>query len=64
MRRSAMARQLDKLVVAEGVETPEQAAFRREAGCNELQGFLFAAALPVAEFERLPGAPVLPGVTD
>ena len=52
----AMARQLDKLVVAEGVETPEQAEFLRQAGCNELQGFLFAAPVPVAEFEQLLGA--------
>ena len=52
-----MARRLDKHVVAEGVETPEQAAFLRHAGCTELQGFLFAAALPVAEFEQLLGEP-------
>ncbi|MEO7052973.1 MAG: EAL domain-containing protein [Rhodanobacter sp.] len=50
-----MARRLDKLVVAEGVETTEQAAFLRQAGCNELQGFLFAPAVPVAEFEQLLG---------
>ncbi|MGS1014585.1 sensor domain-containing protein [Rhodanobacter sp. UC4448_H15] len=49
----AMAQRLDKLVVAEGVETDAQAAFLRQAGCAELQGFLFAAALPVADFEKL-----------
>lgn len=53
----AMARRLDKLVVAEGVETPEQAEFLRQAGCNELQGFLFAKAVPANELERLLGAP-------
>lgn len=53
----AMARQLDKLVVAEGVETAEQAAFLRQAGCDQLQGFLFSAAVPVTELEKLLVAP-------
>ncbi|MEO6927023.1 MAG: EAL domain-containing protein [Rhodanobacter sp.] len=52
-----MARRLDKQVVAEGVETPEQAAFLREAGCTELQGFLFAKPIPAAEFEQMLAAP-------
>ena len=54
-----MARRLDKQVVAEGVETPEQAAFLRAAGCTELQGFLFAKAVPPDEFEKLLARPVL-----
>ncbi len=37
-------------VVAEGVETREQANFLREKGCDELQGFLFSPAVPAEKF--------------
>ncbi len=43
----AMARRLSLSVVAEGVETEEQAEFLRDEGCNVLQGFLLARPLDV-----------------
>jgi len=53
-----MARALGMRVIAEGVETEDQRAFLREAGCDEFQGFLFAPALDPLSFEqRLGGGP-------
>lgn len=49
----AMARSLGKTVVAEGVETQGQADYLRSAGCEQLQGFLFGAAMDATAFGKL-----------
>ena len=40
-------------VVAEGVETEEQAAVLRELRCDQLQGYLISLPLPEPAFARL-----------
>ena len=49
----AMANSLKMRVVAEGVETEEQAKFLADNGCQYYQGYLFSRPLPPHEFERL-----------
>ncbi|MEP7070086.1 MAG: EAL domain-containing protein, partial [Usitatibacter sp.] len=46
----AMSHALGKSVIAEGVETQGQLALLRKMNCGEVQGFLFAPALPPDEF--------------
>ena len=47
----SIGQQLKHKVIAEGVETPEQLAFLRETGCDEVQGYLFSAPLTAEAFE-------------
>ena len=51
----AMASALRLEVTAEGVETEEQAATLRLAGCQRLQGYLFSQALSASEMRRIHG---------
>jgi EAL domain-containing protein (putative c-di-GMP-specific phosphodiesterase class I) len=48
----ALALSLDLEVVAEGVETHDQANFLCSKGCTELQGYLISRPLAASEFER------------
>lgn len=50
---TALGRALGLSVLAEGVETEEQRILLRLAGCNEMQGFLFAKPAPRAAIDRL-----------
>nr|WP_037199211.1 GGDEF and EAL domain-containing protein [Rhizobium lusitanum] len=49
----SLGRTLELEVVAEGVETEEQAQFLEGAGCEMFQGFLFAKPLPASEVGNL-----------
>lgn len=44
---------LNRTVVSEGVETPEQMAFLRASPCDAMQGFYFSKPLPPDRFARL-----------
>jgi len=48
----SLAHALKLNVVAEGVETDEQARLLRLRGCNEMQGYLCSRPLPATEFEE------------
>ncbi|WMI82327.1 EAL domain-containing protein [Anaerotignum sp. MB30-C6] len=48
-----MATALQLPVLAEGVETKEQADFLRSIGCLRMQGYFFARPMPTEEFEEL-----------
>lgn len=49
----ALAHDLGLDVVAEGVETPEQARLLVELGCPRAQGYLWAKALPIDELRAV-----------
>ena len=48
-----LAKSLDLITIAEGVEVEAQRAFLLAEGCDRLQGFLWSRPLPAAELEAL-----------
>ena len=46
----ALGRSMKMCVVAEGVETQEQAQLLRELGCDEMQGYLLGRPMPGGDF--------------
>jgi EAL domain-containing protein (putative c-di-GMP-specific phosphodiesterase class I) len=49
----SLARALNLRVIAEGVETEEQANLLRLLRCDEVQGFLFGKPVPPEEMEKV-----------
>ena len=48
-----MIHQLGMEMIAEGVETVEQADFLKDIDCSEMQGYYFYKPMPVHEFEKI-----------
>lgn len=48
-----LAHDLDMTIVAEGVETEDQAEFLRSIHCDMAQGYLFSKAIPRTEYEKV-----------
>ena len=49
----SIAKQLKHKVVAEGVENMAQYNFLKEAGCHELQGYMFSRPVPADDFSLM-----------
>jgi diguanylate cyclase (GGDEF)-like protein/PAS domain S-box-containing protein len=60
----AMGHSLGILVLAEGVETPEQLAFLSDRGCNLYQGYLRSRPVPPEDFAKLLAQPRTPDASD
>ena len=48
-----LAQTLDLVVIAEGVESSEQAVFLKKANCNQAQGYLYSKPIPEVEAGKL-----------
>ena len=48
-----MAHRLNQPIIAEGVETKEQAQFLHECGCDAAQGFYYSKPVSQEEFDKL-----------
>ena len=49
----SMARGLDLPVIAEGVETKDQADMLLDFGCEQMQGYYFSKPVPAEEYEKM-----------
>ena len=59
-----IANYLSVPVIAEGVETLEQAQALKDAGCDMLQGFYFSKPVPAEAFAELARTSSLPAGSD
>ena len=48
-----LAKVMNAITIAEGVETKEQCDFLKESGCDVVQGYYLSKPLPKEDFEKL-----------
>jgi len=46
-----LSRTLGACTVAEGIETKEQLALLKKVQCDQVQGYIYAKPMPIADFE-------------
>jgi diguanylate cyclase (GGDEF)-like protein/PAS domain S-box-containing protein len=56
----AMAHSLGMAIIAEGVETLQQAEFLRDAGAEVVQGYLYGRPMPIEDFAAMVDEPARP----
>ena len=49
----ALGKSLDLTVIAEGVETQEQATLLKDKGCEQVQGYFYSKPLSCDDLEKL-----------
>ena len=49
----SMSRDIGLDIIAEGVETPEQASFLSDCGCESAQGFYYSKPITQEEFDKM-----------
>lgn len=48
-----LAKQINLIVIAEGVETKQQAAYLKELGCDQAQGYYYSKPIKEDDYKRL-----------
>jgi EAL domain-containing protein (putative c-di-GMP-specific phosphodiesterase class I) len=47
-----LIKELNMMVIAEGVETKDEVDFLKQIGCDVFQGFHFSRPIPIDQFEK------------
>lgn len=48
-----LAKQIDLVIIAEGIETEEQSTYLRDLGCDQAQGYYYSKPIPQEDYKKL-----------